>query len=94
MRYISGISDMVNRFMPEKVKSFTPDKKWASISGGQHHTLALDESGKLICSMARTPYVIHYEDIGPTKYDLRNFVLICLLANNPCPVYLGQIVRF
>ena len=37
---------MKNRFVPEKVKSFSTDKGWLDISGGQHHTLALDSEGK------------------------------------------------
>ena len=37
---------MKNRFVPEKVKSFSTDRGWLDISGGQHHTLALDSEGK------------------------------------------------
>ena len=37
---------MKNRFVPEKCKAFSADKKWCEISGGQHHTLALDGEGK------------------------------------------------
>ena len=37
---------MKNRFVPELVKSFNREKGWVEISGGQHHTIALDSSGK------------------------------------------------
>ena len=38
---------MLNRFVPEKVKTF--DKKnFISIAGGQHHTVALDADGKIL----------------------------------------------
>ena len=40
-----GFGDMANRFVPEKVKSFAK-KEWVCIQGGQHHTVALDSSGK------------------------------------------------
>lgn len=37
---------MKNRFMPSKVDSFK-DRDWIDISGGQHHTVALDAAGKI-----------------------------------------------
>ena len=37
---------MLNRFMPEISSSFDSNKGWKEISGGQHHTLALDKDGK------------------------------------------------
>ena len=43
--WYAGISDMKNKYIPEKCVSFDPKKDWMSISGGQHHTLALDGSG-------------------------------------------------
>jgi hypothetical protein len=36
---------MVNRYVPDKCKSFQKDLDWKDISGGQHHTLALDKDG-------------------------------------------------
>lgn len=36
---------MMNRFVPEKVKSFS--NKFVSIDSGQHHTMALDNEGKI-----------------------------------------------
>ena len=36
---------MKNRYVPELVKSFAADRNWAELSGGQHHTIALDEAG-------------------------------------------------
>ena len=37
---------MKNRFVPELVKSFAK-KGWAELSGGQHHTIALDDAGMI-----------------------------------------------
>ena len=42
--------------MPEMAVTFDPTKDWAVISGGQHHTLALDHDGEdalawLYCSI-------------------------------------------
>jgi len=41
---------MNNRFVPEKVKSFS-NKKWSCISGGQHHTVAMDSDGNKHCKL-------------------------------------------
>ncbi|XP_060594377.1 regulator of chromosome condensation-like isoform X1 [Ruditapes philippinarum] len=49
-----GFSEMTNRFVPEKVKSF--DKKnWTCLEGGQHHTIALDDKGN-VYSLGRADY--------------------------------------
>ena len=41
---------MMNRFVPERVKSFSAAKDWKVIAGGQHHTLAIDKDGmRLLC---------------------------------------------
>ncbi|KAJ8306528.1 hypothetical protein KUTeg_017073 [Tegillarca granosa] len=53
--YQLGFSDMENRFMPERVTSFSSDKEWTCIDGGQHHTVALDSDGKVYC-MGRGEY--------------------------------------
>ncbi|XP_005105535.1 regulator of chromosome condensation isoform X2 [Aplysia californica] len=42
-----GFGDMENRFVPERVKSFSENGPWSMISGGQHHTVALDGKGKV-----------------------------------------------
>ena len=39
---------MKNRYVPEKVPSFNPASGWQEISGGQHHSVALDKQG--VCS--------------------------------------------
>ena len=51
---------MKNRFVPERVKSFSAEKNWKVIAGGQHHTLAVDKDGKWklpslnrVCSIVR-----------------------------------------
>ena len=37
---------MDNRFVPERVASFAANgQQWQAISGGQHHTVALDSEG-------------------------------------------------
>ena len=43
---LAGFSDMKNRFVPEKCKSFDRKCDWKEISGGQHHTIALDGEGE------------------------------------------------
>ncbi|XP_053395077.1 regulator of chromosome condensation-like isoform X2 [Mercenaria mercenaria] len=49
-----GFSDMTNRFVPEKIKSF--DKKnWVCIQGGQHHTVAQDNEGN-VYTLGRADY--------------------------------------
>lgn len=50
-----GFDDMVNRFVPDKVKSFAKDKDWKQIAGGQHHTIALDKNG-VVYSLGRKEY--------------------------------------
>jgi regulator of chromosome condensation len=53
--YQLGIPDMQNKFVPEKAASFAKDKNWSMISGGQHHTIALDGQGK-VYSLGRKEY--------------------------------------
>ena len=48
---------MKNRFVPELVKSFDGSKGWKEMSGGQHHTLALDKNGKF-SSFHVSPYTL------------------------------------
>ena len=44
---------MMNRFVPERVKSFSAAKDWKVIAGGQHHTLAIDKDGmRLLCPLS------------------------------------------
>lgn len=47
MDIASGFDDMVNRFVPDKCPAFKSDLDWKELSGGQHHTLALDKNGWL-----------------------------------------------
>ena len=42
---------MVNRFNAERVKSFSESGPWACISGGQHHTVAMNSEGTFISSV-------------------------------------------
>ena len=42
-----GLGDMANRFVPERSGLLAEHAhKWNVISGGQHHTIALDEVGQ------------------------------------------------
>lgn len=50
-----GIPDMQNKFTPAKLTTFDKVKDWKEISGGQHHTLALDKDG-LVYSLGRKDY--------------------------------------
>lgn len=54
--YQLGFGDMVNRFNAERVKSFSESGPWACISGGQHHTVAMNSEGKV--------YTLGREDYG------------------------------
>ncbi|KAK7501483.1 hypothetical protein BaRGS_00007287, partial [Batillaria attramentaria] len=54
--YQLGFGDMVNRFLPERVQSFCVEgRQWQQISGGQHHTVALDSNGK-VYTLGRADY--------------------------------------
>lgn len=50
-----GLSDMENRFTPEKVESFKCSKEWLDIVGGQHHTVALS-SDNHVYTFGRSEY--------------------------------------
>ncbi|GAB1603361.1 regulator of chromosome condensation-like isoform X1 [Argonauta hians] len=41
-----GFSDLEDRFIPQKVTSFS-NKQWLDITGGMHHTVALSDEGKV-----------------------------------------------
>ena len=43
----SGHGDMNNRFVPDRATAFKSDKSWLKIDGGQHHSIALDGTGKM-----------------------------------------------
>ncbi|ESO92365.1 hypothetical protein LOTGIDRAFT_178675 [Lottia gigantea] len=54
--YQLGFEDMENKFHPQRIKSFCREEgKWTMISGGQHHTIALDSNGK-VYSLGRSDY--------------------------------------
>jgi len=54
--YQLGFGDMGNRYNAERVKSFSEGGSWQMISGGQHHSVALDTDGKV--------YTLGREDYG------------------------------
>lgn len=53
--YQLGFEDMVNRFIPERVKSFSENGEWSVICGGLHHTVALNSQGKVF-TLGREDY--------------------------------------
>ncbi|XP_041357902.1 regulator of chromosome condensation-like [Gigantopelta aegis] len=53
--YQLGFKDMENRFHPERVDVFNSGQTWLQISGGQHHTVLLDQKGKVYC-LGRADY--------------------------------------
>ncbi|XP_064607335.1 regulator of chromosome condensation-like [Liolophura sinensis] len=42
-----GLTDMNNRYVPARLLCYSDEKKWLSIEGGIHHTVSLDENGKV-----------------------------------------------
>ena len=50
-----GFSDMKNRFMPERVTSLAERREWMKISAGQHHTVLLNDEGK-VYTLGRAEY--------------------------------------
>ncbi|XP_036362484.1 regulator of chromosome condensation isoform X1 [Octopus sinensis] len=67
-----GFSDLEDRFVPQKVLSFS-DQTWLDIGGGMHHTVALSSDGKV--------YVLGRGDYG--RLGLGEAVT---LANQPTRV--------
>ncbi|RUS71973.1 hypothetical protein EGW08_020266 [Elysia chlorotica] len=51
----NSFEDMVNRFLPERVRSFSESGQWSTICGGLHHTVALDSNGKVF-TLGREDY--------------------------------------
>jgi len=45
MAMLSGLPNINNRFVPEKVKAFEK-KNFVCVDSGQHHTMALDKDGR------------------------------------------------
>ncbi|CAL1547154.1 unnamed protein product [Lymnaea stagnalis] len=54
--YQLGFGDMENRFVPGRSQTFSESGPWEMISGGQHHTVALNAKGKV--------YTLGREDYG------------------------------
>lgn len=75
-----GFPDQDTRFCPDLITSFQ-GKKWKMISGGQHHTLALDEDGK-VYSMGRKEY--GRLGLGEDCEDKSEPTCIPLLADKKC----------
>lgn len=44
--YQLGTQDMDNKFVPTLIKSLPAISGWSCLSGGQHHTLALNKDGR------------------------------------------------
>lgn len=75
-----GSEDIKNHFILERSESFS-SKKWVQISGGQHHTLALDEKGK-VYALGRKDY--GRLGLGKNTNDAMQPTLIPTLRNGNC----------
>lgn len=73
-------------------KTFDSSKNWVKITGGQHHTLALDESGKV--------YVLGRKEygrlgLGKDSDDAKELTLVSALSNDECiDIACGSSVSF
>ncbi|CAH1773702.1 unnamed protein product [Owenia fusiformis] len=85
--YQLGINDLSNRFVPTRVPSFD-GKEWLSISGGQHHLVALDSEGK-VYTLGRGTYGqlglgedVKAEIAKPTVNEKLNNKCVCIATGS------------
>lgn len=88
-----GFSDMENRFVPERVNSFAEHtKKWVKVQAGQHHTMLLDEEGK-VYTLGRAEY--GRLGLGENPGERSEPTLVPGLADKKCvDIAAGQSVSF
>lgn len=87
-----GFADMVNRFVPDLVKSFPKEKDWQEISGGQHHAIALAKDGG-VYSLGRSEY--GRLGLGEDTKDVKEPTLVTALKDIPCvSINAGSAVSF
>ncbi|KAK7100546.1 regulator of chromosome condensation-like isoform X2 [Littorina saxatilis] len=79
--YQLGFGDIENRFIPERVQSFA-GRQWQILSGGQHHTVAMDSEGK-VYTLGRADYgrLGLGEDI---KTEVTEPTLVAALQSETC----------
>lgn len=86
-----GLSDRITVFQPEVSTGFM-GRRWKSISGGEHHTLALYQDGNVFC-LGRWEY--GRLGLGETKEDVKVPTLIPALKNETCiEVNAGPVASF
>uniref|UniRef100_A0A0B6Z548 RCC1-like domain-containing protein n=1 Tax=Arion vulgaris TaxID=1028688 RepID=A0A0B6Z548_9EUPU len=76
-----GFGDMVNRFVPERVKWFSENGPWSMMEGGQHHTVALNSKGK-VYTLGRSDY--GRLGLGEKSCDMMEPTLVPTLSNFTC----------
>lgn len=80
------------QFHPLIIKSFDSSKNWVKITGGQHHTLALDGEGK-VYALGRKEY--GRLGLGENSEDAKEPTLIPALSDFKCiDVACGSTVSF
>ncbi|VDI14481.1 regulator of chromosome condensation [Mytilus galloprovincialis] len=85
-----GFDDMQNRFTPEWVPSFAAhNKKWTKIQAGQHHTMLLDEEGK-VYTIGRAEY--GRLGLGEDSGEKREPTLVKTLTEKCTDIAAGQSV--
>lgn len=90
--YQLGLSNEAPQFHPLLVKSFDSSKNWIKITGGQHHTLALDDEGK-VYALGRKEY--GRLGLGENSEDAKEPTLITAFNDTKCSdVACGSAVSF
>ncbi|XP_054006071.1 regulator of chromosome condensation isoform X1 [Hylaeus anthracinus] len=78
--YQIGLEDPVTQFYPQISKSFS-GKIWRHIGSGQHHTIALDDSGKVFV-LGRKEY--GRLGLGPNCVDAKQLTAVPALSSFKC----------
>ncbi|XP_052100621.1 regulator of chromosome condensation-like [Mytilus californianus] len=85
-----GFDDMQNRFIPEWVPSFAAhNKQWTKIQAGQHHTMLLDEEGK-VYTIGRAEY--GRLGLGEKSGEMSEPTLVTKLSDKCIDIAAGQSV--
>lgn len=91
MCLFSGLSNEASQFHPSLVTAFDPIKNWTKITGGQHHTLALNEEGQVF-ALGRKEY--GRLGLGEKSEDAKEPTLITALNEKCTDVACGTSVSF
>lgn len=80
-KFFPGLANEKPQFHPVISKTFDLSKSWVKICGGQHHTLALDEDGKV--------YVLGRKEygrlgLGKDCGDAKELTLVSAISNDKC----------